>query len=131
MDNLKTITAREIKQITETFCEKPKVIMWHGKRICVNPLLSFKETFELVSVILASCANDDGKPIPESLDFNFKVEVLNKYCGINLPTGIEDAYKVIYSTDLFESIISNVNQKQIKSIVQIIKNYTGMEILLT
>ncbi len=126
----KTITAREIKQIASTFYEQPKYIMWHGKRIKINPLLSFKEFFELSCAIISGCTkSQDNVLVPESIDFVFKARTIEKYGNIDLPHDIDDQYKIIYGSDIVEYIFKEVNQKQLHALSEIIHGYTGINVL--
>lgn len=128
MDNLKTITPREIKQIASTFYEQPKYIMWHGKRIKINPLLSFEESVNLIYSILESCLGNKSVMV-ESVEFIFWVMIVEKYTGIKLPDDLECKYKIIYDSDLVDTVKSNINQKQLKSIAKIIMIHTGIDVL--
>lgn len=129
MVDCKTITAREIKQIAATFYEKEKYIMWHGKRIKITPLLLFKDVFSFVGSVMShiSRTNGDGL-IMEPVDFCFKVEVLSRYANITLPDDIEERYRIIYGSDLYRSVVENINHEQLLSLVAIIRSYTGIEI---
>lgn len=130
MDNVKTITAREIKQIASTFYEQPKYVMWHGKRIKINPLLSFEEFVSLIDEIFKRCVdNGSGRLILETVDFVFKVEFLKKYCSIVLPENVEDQYKIIYGSDLIELCFDQVNHEQLANIKKIINAHIGSEIV--
>ena len=126
MAEVKTVTPREIKQITNAISDKPKTILWHGKRINVNPLLSLKEMFELVDEIMAGCIKEPEKTIVlEAVDFIFKIKTLSKYTDIMLPDDLEEQYRIIYASDLVESVFSNVNQIQLNVLRDVIRAYTG------
>lgn len=125
MANIKTVTPREMIQITNAICDKPKTILWHGKRININPLLEFKDFFDLIGDIITHCIKD-GKMIIESVDFVFKAKSIERYGGISLPNDINEQYKIIYSSDLVQTIFNEVNAEQLKSIKQIIQVYTGL-----
>ena len=125
----KTVTAREIKQITETFVEKEKYITWHGKRIKVNPLLSVVEVFELLNNIKNGCTKQpDNLIVIEAIDFVFKAKTIEAYTSIVLPEQIDDQYKTIYSTDLVNVVFESVNQAQLQSIKKMVSAYSGMDL---
>lgn len=127
MADVKTITAREIKQITNAICEKPRTILWHGKRINVNPLLTFKEFVSLANEIVNRCiGGTQNVMVIESVDFVFKATILNKYAGIVLPNDLEDQYKIIYGTDLFSIVSEYINPLQLQNLKDIIYCYTGL-----
>lgn len=125
MDNVKTITAREIKQIASTFYEQPKYIMWHGKRIYITPLLEFKDFFDLVGDIVTHCVKD-SKVIVESVDFIFKAKSIEKYGNLSLPKDIDEQYRIIYDSDLVKTIFNEVNTEQLDSLKGILRVYTGI-----
>ena len=130
MAEQKTVTAREIQQIAATFEEKEKYVAWHGKRIKVTPLLGFAEVFELVSSIMSSCVKSPGDIlVAESVDFVFKVKILEKYADIKLPNDIDTQYKIIYGSDICNTVFENINKDQLLVIARIITSYTGITIL--
>jgi hypothetical protein len=127
MADVKTVTPREIKQITNAICEKPKTILWHGKRININPLLSFKETFELVSDVINGCTkSEDNVIIAEVVDFVFKSKTLEKYGNIELPDDIESQYQIIYGSDIVKNVWGSVNKEQLDMLKRTINYYTGV-----
>ncbi len=129
MSDVKTITAREIQQITSTFEEKTKYIMWHGKRIKITPLISMEEVFKLVSKIMCGCTRrDDNIVIPESVDFVFRVKVIEAYGNIRLPEDVDEQYRIVYGTDIVCLILNEINQNQLNAIQNIIYAYTGVKI---
>ena len=129
MADIRTVTLREIEQITNATCDKPKVITWHGKRIHINPLLSFKEVFELVDSVMSECVNpDDQIIILESVDFVLKSKLLEKYTGIILSGDLDTQYRVVYGSDIIDTVFSNVNQAQLSNLKNVLSAYTGMNL---
>ena len=127
MADTRTVTPREISQITNAICDKPKTILWHGKRISINPLLTFKEVFELVGEIISHCLKDD-LIVTELVDFVFKAKAIEKYGGVCLPDDMELQYQVIYGSDLVSAVLSEVNQNQLTTLKNIIISHTGVKI---
>ena len=129
MDNVKTITAREIKQIASTFYEKTKYITWHGKRIKINPMISFHEAVSFIqSVLNSSTSSKDNVLVLESVEFIFLSKFLEVYANIKLPDNLEEQYEIIYGSDLVEKISEEVNKSQLLSIADIIHAYTGIHV---
>lgn len=130
MGDVRTVTPRELNQITNVICDKPKTILWHGKRISVNPLLSFKDLFEIVMAVVDACVDrDKNVMVVESVDFIFKKVTLEQYGNITFPKGVEEQYKIIYGSDLVKHVWNEVNQVQLSSLKEIIRVYTGIEIV--
>lgn len=127
MPDIRTVTTREMLQITNATREKQKTILWHGKKINIVPLLSLKEFFNLVGEILDLCVKDD-KIAVEFVDFIFKAKTIEKYGNLVLPEDIEDKYMVIYGSDIVQIVFDAINSSQLESLKRIIEFYTGLKI---
>lgn len=102
-------------------------VNWHGQIIKIRYLLSRSEEWDLIHSIL-KCAtgtfDDSNYVVPEMLDLATRANIVISYAGIELPPNIDDQHKLLYSSDLFDVIIANINKAQYASIMNSIKLYT-------
>ena len=91
--------------------------MWHGIAVTVRPLLPLAEVTQFVNSVMDSCY-DKGRDmfVPDMKDFAFRVNVVSRYACVELPPSIEEQYAILYNTDIFDTILSYINQPQIESI---------------
>lgn len=104
-----------------------RICMWNGFSFSVKRVLSLEEVFELIDYVMDVCSNDDGEIRREVVSFAFMCGVVSFFACVELPDDIEERYKVMYATDLYETVVSNVSKKQVDSIREIIMSYTGVE----
>lgn len=121
----KTLSLNDIKRIVGVPHEQIKKVFWHNKEISILKSLSFKQYIRTIQSILRDCKNDDGYIIPELVDFATRANVIAAYALIEQPEVIDDLYYLVYSSDLYDFIYKNVNQRQVDAIFDAIKIYTS------
>lgn len=90
-----------------------RTIMWHGVQILLRKFISFRECVDCVESILQ--ASDNGYRA-EMVDFALRANVLMSYSNIELPDDIESQYKMLYGSDIYHFILTNINEEQVNSI---------------
>lgn len=105
-----------------------KTILWHGYATTVRMMLSLEEVTQFIDSVIDTYHISGGlaypdRFFPENIDFAFRVNTVMRYACIDLPEELEDQYAVMYATDLFDVVSSNVNQAQLKAIRQAIDYY--------
>lgn len=95
-------------------------VNWHGKAINIKYLLGRNEVFELMHRIADSCTVD-GKIASEFIDFSVKLNVILAYVDIELPDDIDEVYKFIYHSDIYDFVVKFANKKQLDSIIDYFK----------
>ena len=92
----------------------------------VKRTLDMDAMSEFVGNVVAMCIDKDtAEYIPESYDFAIRLNVLNHYAGIPLPSGkdgvvqhmLRKAYFILYETDLCDKIMAHINQSQFRSLL--------------
>lgn len=90
---------------------------WHGKMISIKYMISKEEVFEMMRRIEKMCLKEDGNISTEFLDFAIKTGIVTYYALIELPMDVDDLYKLIYHSDIYDVVLANANKKQIESVV--------------
>lgn len=102
----------------------------------IKHTLDMNEMTEFVSNVAAMCIDSDtAEYIPESYDFAIRLNVLNMYAGIPLPSGkdgavqsmLKKAYFVLYETDLCDKITACINQVQFRILLDSISERIRFE----
>lgn len=94
-----------------------KVIRWHGLSITVRQMIPFKEVSQLINSVMSNCIIEDGGIfVPEAMDFAMRVNVILRYTNVELPSDIEEQYRIVYGSGLYEEIEAVINQSQIRAI---------------
>ena len=67
---------------------------------------------------MKDCIGDDYSKSFMLLDFSFRVNIINAYAYVDLPTDIDTLYYIIYASDLFEIVYKRTNPAQIDAILE-------------
>jgi hypothetical protein len=115
MEKAKKITAEQLRAANTA--PTNRTVMWHGIAVTVRPMLPLAEVTQFVNSVMDSCY-DKGRDmfVPDMKDFAFRVNVVSRYACVELPPSIEEQYAILYNTDIFDTIMSHINQPQIESI---------------
>ena len=121
----KSLSYDDIKRVIGVPHEQIRKVFWHNKEIHILKTLSFKQYIMTIQSILRDCKNNDGLIIPELVDFAIRANIVAAYALIEQPEVIDDLYYLVYSSDLYDFIYKNVNQRQVDAIFDAIKVYTS------
>ena len=96
--------------------DSPVMVQWRGKVIHVRPLIEPEETMEIVNDVMAACYNEKADAVvPEMRDFAFRACVITRYSDVSLPSDLRAQYRIVYLTDLYETIEKRVCKAQIET----------------
>lgn len=93
----------------------------------VKHTLNMQEMANFVSNVVSMCFDmEKAEYTPEFYSFAMRLNVLGCYAGIALPEGkngavksmVEKAYAVLYGTDLYERVLSCINEAQFEAITR-------------
>ena len=104
-----------------------------GVDVVVKPMISMNEMFSFVNDVVSLCYSDkESSYSPEIRDFAIRVNVIKRYTNISLPDNASDMYIFVYSGNIFDVVMENINIAQFKSMVfgidQRIKNINDANI---
>lgn len=116
----KKVSVREFDKICKDGFADTVTYGWHGCEITVKRYISLESTMRFVDSVVSVCFSDGGEYMPEIMDFAIKSKVVEEYSNVSLPDNIEHRHKLIYGTDIVESILDNVSEAQVREIVSAI-----------
>ncbi len=91
---------------------------WNGIKIHIKRILSFREMMEFVQAAAQLCfESETGSFIPEVKGFAIKAFMLEKYTDMDLPAEIDKKYKLIYSTDIVQTVQKHIDGTQLQEIM--------------
>lgn len=96
--------------------EEPVMITVRGfedQPIAVQKTLSFKQALSFIKNTTAMVVDAEmGEYMPEIFDFALKLNVIMSYADIPVPKDLEKAYKVVYESNLYDSVMDVINSEQ-------------------
>ena len=123
MENIKKVSEKDfIKAVKKTKYENINKINWNGIDLNIKKLLSLQEVFDFVNNVVGTCIDEEsgGGYLSELKDFAIKMYVLEMYGNIELPADASERYELIYSCDIFEKILEQINMMQFDEIISAI-----------
>lgn len=104
-------------------------VQWNGKSLYVRPILKLKDMTFLIQDVLKTCeTKTPGVLAPELIDFSFRRHIVSMYSLIEMPDDLDDQYKILYETDLFDVVTKNINKDQYQGILRAINLYVGFNL---
>lgn len=96
-------------------------VNWHGVIIKVKYMLDMDEEHMLIQSIMNCCMTNDGNFVPELLDISIRANIVKTYSSVELPEDISEQHKLLYYSDLFDTIVNNVNKNQTEHILKLVE----------
>lgn len=101
-----------------------RYVMWQGIRMTVRTMLSFRETIEACESIVAACRSDiDGSVHPECMEAALRSEVVRRYAAIETPEDVEEEYRLLFGTNLYQTVCAAINADQLDAIKAAVNKY--------
>lgn len=121
MKELSVLTPQEILDACKTWTDL-SVVSWNGLNLAVRRLIGTDETIKLVCVVLDQCWSGDGY-LKEKMDFTLRSAIITFYSNAGLPEDAELRQRIVYETDLYETVRMKANEKQIAAIEDAVRMY--------
>lgn len=119
----KTVSSKDLIKFGMRGYKDTVDVNWHGKIIEVRTLLSQEEEIRIIHEIISLCVDDnDGSVAIELLEFYIRFKIICSYAKVSFPENLDDIYKLVYYSDLFDYIAESVNKTQLNNIIQSVKN---------
>ena len=90
---------------------------WHGRTIHIKQMLQRNDFYQLIHDIEEMCMSSDGDFIYEYLAFAIRLMVVVSYASVELPNNLDEAFKLLYCSDLFDVVRQNINRNQLNDIM--------------
>ena len=120
------LTENMINHVTKMTRQKYKKINWHNAELYLKPLLEFDEFIQAVRDIVGRCLDDDGRLLPELLDFSTRIGIITYYGCVETPESLERMYEIAYTTDLYDAICKSVNEAQLNALRRAVRDSAGL-----
>lgn len=125
MGQTKTLSKKELLRITGVAGKQYKSISWHSSQLIIKPLLTLPEYVDTVHRIICDCTGSDGTIAKELLDYSIRLHVIAAYSFVEVPEDLEQAYYIAYQSDLYDTVVKNVNAAQIDAIKKSVQMCIG------
>lgn len=126
MEQTARIDVNTFKTIAEGLYSPTKDIIWNGLEITINKTLSLTDMMKFVDNVTKMCfSEDNGAYLPEIKDFAIKSCILEMYANFSLPDNASERYDLIYSTDVVDTVIDNINRRQFQEVIDAIEDKTA------
>ena len=81
--------------------------------IAVQKTLSLQQALAFIKNTVSMVIDTEtGEYMPEVCDFALKLNVILSYADIAIPKDLEKAYKVVYESNLYDSVMDVINSEQ-------------------
>lgn len=100
---------------------RASVLDWNGSELTVKKVLAIDEMAAFAESSADYCFSGiDGAYSPEFKDFAVRMNTVKFYSNVKIPENVETLYDLLYTTDIVEKIISNVNGDQYSALLSAI-----------
>lgn len=112
------LSAKELMKIGLRGYKESTSVNWHGKIINVKHILPLEDEANLSSRILKCCYDEDSESYVNGLvKLSIMANVVATYSDVVLPDNISDQHLLLYYSDLYKTVASEINQTQLSSII--------------
>lgn len=116
------VSIRKMEEAINLVANDHVDIEWNGVSINITPTISFDNMIRFIINVIDGCfIGDEEMYVPEAKSFMIRVCTIAYYTNISLPQNINNKYKFAYDTDLFETILQHINDRQFKDILDAIE----------
>lgn len=118
------ISAEEVLRIGAENDVQYRRTNWHNTKLIVKTCIGPDEFMETIHNILDYCRDEDGEFAAEMIDFAERANIVAAYALLELPKDFEALFRLMYASDLYETVCDAVCTAQIDAIKRSIRIYT-------
>ena len=122
----KPLPVSKVRSVVGQRRVKYRKIVWHTAEMYVKTFLTLTEFRQLIDTIIQTCSTEDGVLVYELIDFATRVNIIAAYALIELPEDFDELYYVVYESDLYGSVVKNVNAAQMEAILATVNQLVRM-----
>lgn len=103
-----------------------KTVVWRGFELYVRPILGAREANCFFDSVMSACY-DASRDLffPEMVDFAFRAAVLVWYAGVELPESVEEQWRVVYASDLYDRVLAEICGAQVAALSRAVELCMG------
>ena len=116
MSEITAITSADLQETKETEFPKVVTVDWHGKEIYVRSTIGLDEMLEFVDAVVDACMDEAGTYFPQFRDCMFRLYTIMYYTNIAPSGDLKDQYDFVYGSDLFDTVVYNIDAGQLNDI---------------
>jgi len=105
------VSLAEAKRILKDASDQ-KSLIWEDLEIKVRPNLDMKDMRVFVQECINSCFTDDGDYMPDAEDFAIRINIIEKYTNLSMPSDLKIQYLLVYNTDIISRIVDLIDPAQ-------------------
>lgn len=113
----KRVSITTLDKIAKENFNNTEVFEWYGVDVAVKRSLGLDDILAFANDVAASCFGEDGRFIPEVMDFAIKSNILTKYANLNMPENLEHRYDLIYQTNIVDTVCEHINMAQLREVI--------------
>ncbi len=115
----KKISIKALDRIAAEAGKDKVEVDWHGETLVVNAMLTLGESILFIESIMSTCFDTStGEYHPEVYDFAVRSATAAMYTNISVPENAEHQYKLLYKTDLIDTVTKYINKEQYEEMLR-------------
>ena len=120
-DKVKLISIEKMDEAMEERFPTYETVDYYGNNLVIEKLIPFTTFDEIVSRVSDICFNSEtGEYLPQNKDFAIRLCVINAYTNVNIPENVEHQYRILYGTDIVDTVLKYINRDQYIAMVDAI-----------
>ena len=124
-NNIKKLSVEEFKKATYDNYSPITTIEWNGINVVVRRNIDITEMIAFVENVTNTCfSTSDGTYMPELKDFAIRAVTVELYTNITMPEDLYERYNLLYSSDIWDVIMSNIDGMQYSNMLNAVKEKT-------
>lgn len=94
-------------------------VLWHkNKTLLVRRFIPLEEVPGIFDMIMGTIVRPEKSLLfPELKDFAIRAAIVSGYALVDFPDTVEKQYELLYTTDLFDTVLKTANKAQAQSII--------------
>jgi hypothetical protein len=124
-NGIRGLTSQMMRNAAKSIENRVKRVKWMNYEFSVRYSIGFSEYVKLIQKVVADCQNDNGEIAIELIDFSLRSNIIATYANIELPDNLDEVFRIVYASGLYELVENAVNLSQIKSIETTVKMIVG------
>lgn len=98
-----------------------EVVEWYGQELHIQKSLDMDDMLSFVDSVYRSCFDKETNEYrPEAKDFAIRVNVMDRYANIAIPSNVDHQYQIAICSGVVETIMEHINRAQFNEMMKAI-----------